>query len=369
MPLTIWTRNFFEELKVQLKDNLFLVVLSVLSFFAVYFVAALIDFSIGKSIWPYIKRGIMFSTPIICIGFGFSKILKIVVFERPPDPTKKIVKALSEPVLDFRRYARVVPLLLIATLAFFAFVQFKVMIPELVPFYGDQMFHNMDRFIHFGRLPHEWLAPLLNSEWFIYKIDFAYKLWYFPMFLIWTWAAWGASDDGWRRQYVLSFILCWIVGGVILATLLSSVGPCYYAALVDPVSPYAEQMATLKSYHKNVPLMAVTTQEALLMGYQNPETYPIRAGISAMPSLHNCLSMLFVIAGYKIHKILGHIMLLFVLVIFVGSVLLGWHYAADAYLGFAVAFGCWKLSGWILKRQDSFMARVETKEQPEAIPA
>ena len=366
MFLVGWIRNFQAELKVQMKENLVLVVFSLLCFGLVYAVAAQLNITFDTSVLPYLKRAIVSHTAEIIMIMGLITVVRVMVVERPKDLTGSLLKATLPPLVDYRRYARMVPLLIFAIFGFFAFVSFKAMIPELIPFYADDLFSNMDRVLHFGRLPHEWLAPLLNSEWIVEKLDFIYRLWYFPMFLLWCWAAWGAQDDGWRRQYVLAFIMCWIIGGTVLATLLASVGPCFYDVIVNPDSPYQAQMALLNAYNENSPLMAVSIQETLLNGYLNSEG-GMKIGISAMPSLHNCLSLLFVFAGYRINKYFGHVLVLFMILIFIGSIVLGWHYAVDAYLGFAVAWFCWKAAGYLLVKQDKFVAQLEsTKALPKS---
>ena len=174
------------------------------------------------------------------------------------------------------------------------------------------------------------------------------------MFGFWGWAAWGATDNGWRRQFILSFMLCWFVGGAILATLLSSVGPCFYGLFVEGVNPYADYMAGLQSIHASDDLIAVMTQEVLvdLHFSDQPER---RIGISAMPSLHNTLAVLFAITGYKIHKMLGHILAIYAVIIFIGSVALGWHYAIDGYAGLLIAIAIWKFAGWCLNYQDRIL--------------
>jgi hypothetical protein len=40
----------------------------------------------------------------------------------------------------------------------------------------------------------------------------------------------------------------------------------------------------------------------------------------------------------------------FALIILVGSIHLGWHYAVDAYAGFLVAAGCWFGARWLVRK-------------------
>ena len=101
--------------------------------------------------------------------------------------------------------------------------------------------------------------------------------------------------------------------------------------------------------------MALGAQDMLREGYLNPASGGL-SGISAMPSLHNATSTLFMIAAYRIHKTFGHVMLAFLLCIIIGSVHLAWHYAVDAYAGILIAVIMWKLSGAALRWQDKRIA-------------
>jgi hypothetical protein len=42
---------------------------------------------------------------------------------------------------------------------------------------------------------------------------------------------------------------------------------------------------------------------------------------------------------------------LFLALVFIGSIHLGWHYAVDGYLAVAFAWALWRLTGWLLNRQ------------------
>lgn len=64
-------------------------------------------------------------------------------------------------------------------------------------------------------------------------------------------------------------------------------------------------------------------------------------GISAMPSLHVATAVLFALTAWRIHWVLGVLFWFYALVIQMGSVHLGWHYAVDGYVGATVALVIW----------------------------
>jgi len=337
-----WFRGFLKNLKHQCLENTVLILLSILSFIVMYFAMVALGEGGQRSFVGHMKRALLSISPTILFCFFVVRLFRLCFIERPDVISTTLLRDMKDVLLDSRRYARMVPMLIISSLAFLAFITLKIFIPEFVPFYGDTLFMEMDKFLHFGKLPTDWVAPLLDLPSVIIGLDYFYKLWYFIMFGLWGWAAWGASDNGWRRQFILAFMLCWVVGGALLATLLSSVGPCFYGLFVEGVNPYAEYMQGLKAIHANDELIAVKTQ-GILAELHFTNNHDIRIGISAMPSLHNTLAVLFAIVGYKIHKNLGRILTVYAVIVFIGSVVLGWHYAVDGYAGLIIAIAMWKM--------------------------
>ena len=358
-----WFRNFFQLLKKQCQENSVLIMLSIASFLVMCFSMLVLGEGGQRSFVGQMKRALLSISPAILFCFFICRLFRLCFFEKPDFILKTLAKDMKDVLLDPRRYARMVPMLLISSLVFIAFITMKILIPEFVPFYGDELFMKIDKFLHFGKLPTDWIAPVLNHSSVILGLDFFYKLWYFIMFGFWGWAAWGAVDNGWRRQFILSFMLCWFVGGAILATLFSSVGPCFYGFFVEGMNPYADYMEGLRNIHAADELIAVMTQD-LLVELHFTDKYNSRVGISAMPSLHNTLAVLFAITGYKIHKNLGHLLALYAVIIFIGSVALGWHYAIDGYAGLIIAIAMWKFAGWCLRHQDR-ISKLETSDNAE----
>jgi membrane-associated phospholipid phosphatase len=64
-------------------------------------------------------------------------------------------------------------------------------------------------------------------------------------------------------------------------------------------------------------------------------------GISAMPSIHLAMATLFALLAFSVRRWLGIVFIGYVLVIQIGSVILGWHYAVDGYAGILLALLIW----------------------------
>jgi hypothetical protein len=98
--------------------------------------------------------------------------------------------------------------------------------------------------------------------------------------------------------------------------------------------------APLSALHNQAMLVAVHGSDALVMG----------GGISAMPSVHNGLAVLFALAGWKISRPLGAFFGAYAVVIWVGSVHLGWHYGLDGLVAAALTCGIWVGAGRLADR-------------------
>ncbi len=69
-----------------------------------------------------------------------------------------------------------------------------------------------------------------------------------------------------------------------------------------------------------------------------------------MPSLHVAMVFLFALVGWRSGLVPGIVLTAYAVVIFIGSVHLGWHYAIDGYVGIAGTWLIWKFAGFVLGR-------------------
>lgn len=73
-------------------------------------------------------------------------------------------------------------------------------------------------------------------------------------------------------------------------------------------------------------------------------------GISAMPSMHVSVATLIALAGYSWQRWIGLALTPFVVVIWIGSIHLGWHYALDGIVAAIMTLLIWALSGNVVKK-------------------
>ena len=264
-------------------------------------------------------------------------------------PARALRAKLLDDILAPGRIANTLHAFVANGVFFVGFLTIKKNIPIAVPFAWDEAFMEIDRLMHFGVLPHEILAPLFNYPPVTFLMNVIYNLWFAVLTAFFFWQGFRRDDSALRQQYLVSYLMTWAVGTCIAGTLLSSAGPCFYGFVVNGSDPYAGLMAYLKQANDVYPIWAVPTQATLwqshLAGRGDIE------GVSAMPSMHVATTILFILCALRSGKRwLVWFTVIFAIGIFIGSIVLGWHYAVDGYAGALIALACWKLSGWWLRR-------------------
>lgn len=213
---------------------------------------------------------------------------------------------------------------------------YKSAIPKWVPFYADPYLIRIDRMI-FGidpwRLTHAVLGPFGTAV-----LDRAYAVWYLMMMLLIGWFCF-TKNPKMQLRGLISYLFCWFFIGNVLATALSSVGPCFYDAFYHS-NYYAPLMKSLDYSNHFYDIKALIAMNYLRGTLGKDE---IGAGISAMPSMHVTIAFLFFLATatyarYRWIKIAAGI---YAAMIFVGSIHLGWHYAVDGIVAIASTTVIW----------------------------
>jgi len=262
--------------------------------------------------------------------------------EGADQPLARLAQWMSDSLIAHERPGNVFHSVLAFTPLMISFAGLKDQIPHIAPFSWDQTFMRWDRFLGFGRLPWQWLQPLLGHPLITSILNFNYDLWFIVMFVCLFWQAFAARGGLLRMQFLLAFALAWFIGGNVLAVMLSSAGPCFYGHLFHH-DPYAAQMAYLRATSLRWPVWSVHVQDLLWQSYVTG-TGAV-SGISAMPSMHVTCAVLIALLGIRTNRLLGWTLSIFAGLIAIGSVALGWHYAVDAIAGFALAFVFWRAAG------------------------
>ena len=226
------------------------------------------------------------------------------------------------------------------------FSNLKQSIPLVNPFSWDKIFMRLDHVFHGGQHPWILLQSFLGYPPVTRGIDYFYVSWFFFLFTILIWMGWS-NRRRLRAQFFISFLLIWMLVGVVFATLFSSAGPCYYLDVTGEVGPYGPLMSYLDSIHKNSFLFARQFQKGIWNAYSG-NVVLLFGGISAMPSIHVATTVLYALVGLRINRLLGFLFVFYAIIIQIGSIHLGWHFAIDGYFGSLLTICIWKITGWFL---------------------
>jgi hypothetical protein len=292
----------------------------------------------------------MYSEPalvLFAVSFCFG-IIPIVLLQlhrhRPASPIRFSWHLILNDLRIVERGILALPCIVLFLVFSPAFTSIKSAIGHLHPYRFDPLFAQWDSIIHGG---HAWelIHPLVAFPIVTFLLNVLYNLWLPVVLLTFALVTVMLSNARLREQYLLSFLGCWIVIGSLAAIGFSSAGPCFYG-LLHPTDPYAPLMSYLRSVDDVYPVWALGTQDMLWDRYTANST-GLGSGISAMPSVHVALTTLNAILLSRLSRIAGILGWLYVLVILIGSVHLGWHYAIDGYASIAAvlliwwAAGCW----------------------------
>jgi hypothetical protein len=210
----------------------------------------------------------------------------------------------------------------------------------------DSQIAVLDRTIHGGDA---WtrLWPLFGGPVAIRTLDRIYVSWYSLFAIGLVWQAWSGDCKA-RRQFWIAFALMFALLGIVMAHLLASGGPVFYGGLVEGPNPFAELVRRLSEIDREKPLTAVMLQRLVWANHARG-AHAFWIAMSAMPSLHVAVPVLFACALWRVGRWVSLLAWGYVLVTLIGSVQLGWHYALDGEVALLATVGLWYLSAWAVR--------------------
>jgi hypothetical protein len=260
---------------------------------------------------------------------------------------RQLLRYLGSSLREHLSPARVLfalPALLLLPVFACSFTLIKEAVPLLQPYAWDRQLAGFDQALHGGVHPWQWLQLLFGHPLFTAMLNLAYHLWFFIMFALMYWLVFCRERAALRMQFLLSFVLSWALLGNVMAVLFSSAGPCYYGLLQVGPDPYAGLLQYLHQTDHEMPLLALRVQALLWQDYVQ-HTSITGLAISSMPSMHVASAVLLALLGWRLNRAAGIALTVFAVLILLGSVHLGWHYAVDGYAGALGAALLWHLVG------------------------
>ncbi len=231
-------------------------------------------------------------------------------------------------------------LLFAAVLMSYGYFWLKVAVPLVNPRLWDGFLWRLDTWLHLGLSPSVFAVNLFAGTPLVPLLDRWYGMWVASVF--YALAFWSASlDRRLNRRFLLSCVLLWTLGSWLYVA-MPAWGPIYVAprafSAVDDAMPGAR--GGQRMLWENYQLILEGRRSGVLKRFN-----PTR-GVAAMPSLHVGAHFLFFLWARRRARPLILPFALATVFTFAGSLLSGWHYAVDGYVGMLLAWFCYRVACW-----------------------
>ena len=309
-------------------------------------VSLILDVPFESGTFAILRTQLKLMIPLFVIVLWFWRFGYMAICVRPKRPIQWFIADIKRILLDGDRIATGVLAFLSVVLIFGTYTFLKDALPLMVPYSWDPTFAEWDRMLHFGQDPWTFLMPIFGAPMVTSALNVVYHFWFFLMYFLVLWACFDIKNIQKSVTFLVAFALCWMLGGNVIATLLSSGGPVYYEVFGfgDTFVPLMDRLYAINDITR---VWAIDVQELLLDGYLTDG--PVK-GISAMPSMHVGSTVIMTMFCFSHKRWLGWMMVVFTGLIMIGSVHLAWHYAIDGYLAVAIALACWGLARALTRR-------------------
>jgi hypothetical protein len=224
------------------------------------------------------------------------------------------------------------------------FTSIKNMLPDVADYTWDARWADFDAWLTGGTDPWRYLEPVISRPLALHLVEMTYLSgWMLMVGIVPAIVAFAPRFAPTRVRFFLTYILCWIVIGNILAAVGMSAGPAYYDKVTGDVSRFRPLLDHLSANSGS--FYSVFDLQILLWRAYDTGQVSLGTGISAFPSMHIAMATLWVIVGFTVGKRFGIAALVFLAFIFASSIALGWHYAVDGYVSMIIVPVIWFLVG------------------------
>ena len=297
---------------------------------------------------------------LAALAMAVVDLLMALARHRPARPMPFLAHVWRERLADPRMLAGFPALMLVIVFMPF-FSKLKTMIPLFNAFSWDTAFIAWDRALFFGYDAWQVLQPVFGYSVVTAGLAVLYHAWMLLIYVGTLYFLFARAAAPVRRQYLAGFFLIWTVIGAGMATALASVGPCFMEPIFGDRT-FAAQMAYLEAANREVPVMTLHVQGLLLEWYRAGEG-GLGSGITAMPSMHVAMAMLFWLAIRRVSPAAGRFFFVFLVLIWIGSVHLAYHYAVDGLVSVLATAVLWWAANRVIAWWDA-QATLRTNTVP-----
>lgn len=181
------------------------------------------------------------------------------------------------------------------------------------------------------------------SQWFVQSLIVLLDVFYMPSFALqWLLFLYIAFNDPlWQRRstFVACFIMIWIMGTT-LGGICQSGGPFFFSVASNNLL----LMNKINQINQAYPLSSVLTQSVLWENYFDGSQL-VGLAVSAFPSLHVAMSMFVLLYAYE-RQCCIWVALPALVLTWLASALLGWHYWVDGIGAFFLVAASYRLVLW-----------------------
>ena len=211
------------------------------------------------------------------------------------------------------------------------YVWLKLYVPFINSNLLDTSIWEFEQSLLGGMSPNVFILELFKYPWALRGMDWAYpNLFQFGL-LACLMIIPALPSRCLRLACATSYILMWTTGGW-LHVLLPVMGPCYW--FPSCWKPYAQWLP--RTLHMQAELLK-NYQELTLFGHGAGLQVHPAFGVAAMPSMHNANQALLAMWAWRLNRWAGWGIWITFALIFLGSVITGWHYVVDSVAGAALA--------------------------------
>lgn len=274
---------------------------------------------------------------------------------------RQSLRAYLKRILDWRWLFLSLRLWVVFIVFTFGYFWLKVCVPLVNPRLWDEALWRLDSLLHLGFSPSLFMVELTRGTLMMPLLDRWYGWWLLSISLSLAFFCSFPTQLA-RRQFLFSCVLLWTMGAWIYIA-LPAVGPIYVFGEVwqeiVPQIPQADGAHRLlwENYQR-----VLTGRDTGLLRAFNPTR-----GVAAMPSLHVGGHWLVMLWARRLARPLWVPALVGTALTFLGSIVTGWHYAVDGYMGIALAQGAYWLALRV-EKEPRTAAHLAAEDQAESHP-